>query len=84
MKEDVGTGWRDIESAPPADWSTDVDLWVLYPDGHGERITDCRASMSNGRPDWHARNDEWGWQRIYGTPTHWMPLPAPPTKGTSR
>ena len=72
-------GWRPIESAP-TDW-TQVDLWVVWK-GSGHRYTDCRSGLANGKPDWHTTNDECGWTEVHGTPTHWMPLPAPPA--TSR
>ena len=68
-------GWRLIETAP-TDW-TQVDLWVVWQ-GLGQRITDCRSSLTNGKPDWHTTSDEYGWTKVHGTPTHWMPLPAPP------
>ena len=68
-------GWRTIESAP-TDW-TQVDLWVVWQ-GLGQRITDCRSSLANGKTDWHTTSDEYGWTKVHGTPTHWMPLPAPP------
>jgi hypothetical protein len=68
--------WQPIESAR-TDWSVDVDLWVVSKYG-AERITDCRARLLNGKPDWHMRSDEEGWRRVTGTPTHWMPLPEPP------
>ena len=67
--------WQPISSAPIG-WEHEVDLWVENC-GHGGRISDCRASLSNGKPDWHTRSDD-GWQRIHGKVTHWMPLPVPP------
>ena len=75
------TGWKRIETAP-TDWSEDVDLWVVSRHG-AQRIADCRASLSNGKPQWHTRSDEMGWVRINGTPTHWMPLPAPPEQSNA-
>jgi hypothetical protein len=72
----VTQGWQDIASAP-TDWSEDVDLWVLSPYGDA-RVTNCRASLTNGKPNWHTRCDERGWTPVEGTPTHWRPLPTPP------
>jgi len=67
--------WRTIDSAP-TDWQ-EVDLWNVWQ-GIGERVANCRARLSNGRPEWHTRSDEYGWSVFSGTPTHWMPLPEPP------
>ena len=76
IREMIATdGWRPIESAP-TNW-TQVDLWVVWQ-GLGQRITDCRSRLANGKPDWHTTSDEYGWTQVHGTPTHWMPLPAPP------
>ena len=68
--------WRDMAAAP-SDW-TAVDLWVVNKVGDGERLPDCRASLSNGVPDWHYDCPEMGWTRIRGTPVKWKPLPTPP------
>lgn len=73
--------WQPIDSAP-TDWSRDVDLWVMW-NGLGQRITDCRASLANGKPDWHMRCDEKGWRRVSGTATHWMERPAPPSMAST-
>lgn len=84
MKEDVGTGWRDIESAP-RDGSeilvfeatpTGPFMRVGYWEEHGEDIDTGRPSSG-----WSEADD--GYVGFIN-PTHWMPLPAPPTKGTSR
>lgn len=71
----MSTQWADISTAP-TDW-TEVDLWVVW-EGLGQRITNCRASLANGKPDWRTRSDEHGWTKVHGTPTHWMPLPDAP------
>lgn len=69
--------WRPIETAPK-DGSL-IDLWC----GDYERVAD--AKWDTKRRAWV----EWGidgfdcmeWVRLpdYYKPTHWMPLPEPPT-----
>jgi len=96
MKEDVGTGWRDIESAP-RDGTEILVYWprvALDDDGNptGEVLSEAGhiSVSSNSFGGWepdnvveangHYFDDDFE----FGDPTHWMPLPAPPTKGTSR
>jgi len=71
--------WLPIESAPRD--GTYVDLWMCGPNNSkGARVTDC----------WFGG----GWLKDYGRdgedtpeimvgdkPTHWMPLPEPPSEG---
>ena len=59
--------WRDIETAP----KEPVPILVAYDDGSVEMVED---------------SSEYNWQPYKGkkprvqAPTHWMPLPKPPTQ----
>lgn len=71
--------WQSIETAPKD--GRLIDLWM-----DGERLPDCF---------WYSQCEEWGqrshWQQKYaetgadcsfpvaGAPSHWMPLPPPPS-----
>lgn len=64
------TGWRPIESAPKD------GTRILLSNGHIGRWAKWKTSKS---PRWvmerRSNNDQWPDQN----PTHWMPLPAPPS-----
>ena len=73
--------WRDMGTAP----KSGAEFIGYRPD---QGVFVCRwASMLEVAPDdydpidedyecwWH---DVWGWMEGELTPTHWMPLPAPP------
>ena len=63
-------GWRDIESAPTDGRS--VLVFCPRASDHGyERV---RLTWRQDGKWQGANNTSW-------PPTHWMPLPAPPTKG---
>ena len=71
--------WQPIETAPKD--GTMVDLWGINHLTHnkrGERIVNaswgvCTDWMGNELEDWrHGRGEDY-------QPTHWMPLPPPPT-----
>lgn len=71
--------WQDIYSAPRD--GTKIDLWgrnLLKFDKSGERIVNVkwgrvRDWMGHERDDWlHGRGEDF-------EPTHWMPIPPPPT-----
>jgi len=91
MKEDVGSGWRPIESAP-----RDGRFILLHvPRGleSGEVTVGAYCPPLEERDDrGRFRPGSWeGWLGMdadicssWCEPTHWQPLPAPPTKGTSR
>ncbi len=69
--------WQPIETVPS---DTDVDLWCRAADGSfsSVRVADCRKTV-NG---WATRGD-YGWEPLADfsfVPTHWMPLPPPPTE----
>jgi hypothetical protein len=62
--------WHDIETAPPA--AEDVQLHVLVTGGvHGREVVSVLA------------DGEWWRMRMREgsktQPTHWMPLPEPPS-----
>ena len=61
-------GWRPIETAPK-----DKSNIVLLRQPCG--------SIANGfwLAEAYAGNGAWIWPYVYKTPTHWMPLPPPPT-----
>ena len=77
--------WQPIETAPKD--GTNIDIWIGR-----ERRTDVRWRMSQDSPnrvwwcelafdDW---KDRWIWsnlaQEFSVSPTHWMPMPSPPTE----
>ena len=61
--------WQPIETAP----RNGRNIWAAYPDGEGH--------VFQTEAWWSAQDHEW--QEAFGCeklePTHWMPLPAPPT-----
>jgi hypothetical protein len=65
--------WQPIETAPKD--GSEIDLWISdprYPDGY--RIPEC--AWMDGR--WVSTLED---QRLESkqAPTHWMPLPEPPS-----
>ena len=71
-----GSEWRDIESAPKESPVPLVDLWIA-DGGPGYRLTDCYWSIIDERWD---QIGSAGKPRFTGEPTHWMPLPGPPSQ----
>jgi hypothetical protein len=68
------TDWQPIETAPK-DGSV-IDLWTSC----GERVPDAKWTRHMGWVIWGTDSFESpGWERVFPSPTHWMPLPAPPT-----
>lgn len=79
--------WKTIDSAPKdgrelighrPDQGVFAFRWAwmeeLVPkDQHGDPVEDYDDSSSGW---WH---DRWGWLERDLTPTHWQPLPAPPS-----
>lgn len=60
------TEWQPIETAP----KDGRDALIAYSDGY----------IAIGW--WSDENQQWCWQNLYLSvmnPTHWMPLPEPPT-----
>lgn len=82
-------GWRDIETAPRD--GTKVLVYVpgasLYPTA-AQYDTRAYFEREYGNPDY--MEEGWRWSFGYPAdfheetiqPTHWMPLPEPPSKGT--
>lgn len=75
----VSQGWRDIETAPRD--GTLIDLWCIDRRGNyaPRRLTERQyGRMTNWVGEivvgWNIGNPYRDWQ-----PTHWMPLPAPPS-----
>ncbi len=75
MPSPAGGGWRPIESAPKGDGDDGPDILLYGP----------RENRS-GRPLFYIENSHWYrthwtivWMDGYGDPTHWRPLPAPPS-----
>jgi hypothetical protein len=67
--------WQPIETAPKD--GTEIDLWSPIC----KRIPDCKW-LDRYATGWFTRGDR-GWEEISTamiSPTHWMPLPAPPEK----
>lgn len=73
--EEVREGWRDIATAP------DREDGVLVCDANKPDPAVGSARFIDGR--WRGYDHGFGVECIYPTPTHWRPLPAPPTPGQS-
>jgi len=73
-----GDGWQPIETAPKDGKA--IDLYVLGPLGFGRRLPFVWWGLD---PDgWYGTTiNADGSNAISGglTPTHWMPIPAPPS-----
>lgn len=67
------TGWRDIATAPKD--GTDVLLFATWI-GNGRPVIGCGGWRKNGSEVY-----QWSWTWAC-EPTHWQPLPAPPTQET--
>lgn len=82
-ERDAAVGvWRDISTAPKD--GTLVDLWIPR---RRERAADCRFIKGGWRELSLTPFDTMEWCSLegYDQPTHWMPLPEPPTaKGAGR
>lgn len=74
----LSKGWRPIETAPMD--GTDILCWCVEPEFEGEENphTEQRVCFFG-----QMQEDYSCWMSHYGyeqRPTHWMPLPKPPTK----
>jgi hypothetical protein len=70
------SAWKPIETAPKD--GTPFDMWGLDPAGGGFRMAYCFYSEEEGgflADDGCSLTDH-----PFFTPTHWMPLPAPPAE----
>ena len=73
--------WQPIETAPKD--GTEFQAWVTHGrDQKGFWEPKCRYSEHGAFEMWgRVDYDCDGWDTYPGhTPTHWMPLPAPPVK----
>lgn len=69
--------WRPIETAPK-----DGTRVLVFDPIHGQRAASLMTSIED-------RDEQWVYARILGSdavafichPTHWRPLPAPPSDG---
>lgn len=81
----VKTGWQPIETAPKD--GTEIGVWLVFTPtqedwrtglGGFERFDVASWDAGCSNPGWER---EQGWQTHWvGEPTHWMPLPEPPSK----
>lgn len=74
--------WQPFETAPKD--STWIQIWVIDKDGEGRWCPEAYYSQREGL--W-ITDDGYGssvWVECYGTPTHWMPLPEPPSNVEQR
>lgn len=74
----LSKGWRPIDTAPMD--GTDILCWCVEPEFEGEENphTEQRVCFFG-----QMQEDYSCWMSHYGyeqRPTHWMPLPKPPTK----
>ena len=56
--------WQSIDTAPR--------------DGTTVLLASPRGRMANG--NWHQTYGVWSWPYVLIEPTHWMPLPDPPSQ----
>jgi hypothetical protein len=77
--------WQPIETAPK-DRLTNVLLWFPYDGKYPEK---CEGFCFIGIWGYPGEDDDICWIDPYdcdklGDPTHWMPLPNPPSDGALR
>lgn len=78
-----GDGWQDIASAPRD--GTEIDIWIgnsPIVDG-GYRIVNCWWSAVDGYWFGPMGGPARDLRQQAGVPTHWRPLPEPPTPESS-
>lgn len=66
--------WHDIATAP----KDDTVILLFGREGIST------AQWKERRSEWQVYTSENGWQECEVWPTHWMPLPAPPTLDPSQ
>lgn len=72
----VVPAWLPIESAPK-----DVEVWAFGREGYySAKLVEVQEFLSVGRGSrqalrWHNLS-----ANVYSEPTHWMPLPSPPSE----
>ena len=72
-------GWQPIETAP----ITDSEGWrygetILVWDG--SYVSVAKRDARGNFVDLESVDRDGDWNEIFPPPTHWMPLPPPPTK----
>lgn len=72
------SGWQDIATAPRD--GTAVDLWGHYANGSGFRFRMPGYFWEDGRWMNEDGEDASDYPKYIFQPTHWMPLPTPPTE----
>ena len=78
--------WQPIESAPKDGTEIILSWWTLEQISRKRMVTAGRFDKDNGDGEPHF--EAWtscfwdGWDTI-PTPTHWQPLPAPPSETTA-
>lgn len=72
--------WRPIETAPKeGSFLVFGGKWIgESDDGQNESYSGVAMVNRNSRPRFYVANEDEFWPYI-SNPTHWMPLPAPPT-----
>lgn len=79
--------WKDIESAPKNGteilvWRRDASVFIVRWEWAGDVVPKDRSGdpIEDYDEEFHGWwSDAYGWQQGIDTPTHWMPLPPPPT-----
>ena len=66
--------WQPIETAPKD--GTKIDIWFRLSDSHSARWTSC--AWDKARERWSGGPTDQG--EIHWLATHFMPLPAPPSR----
>lgn len=70
-------GWQPIETAPKD--GTRVLLWIVHCNAKYATSPFEEGWIGACIGSWSEHNGGgFTWYGIYGTPTHWRPLPAPP------
>lgn len=71
---DREAGWQPIDTAPK-----DGSRFMAFERGDEAQFYPCW---------WHIEVNDWaGWQNVWDSepePTHWMPLPSPPSTGSTK
>ena len=67
--------WYPIESAPT---NVAVLVWL-----HGFGMGGCNCMRCDHFGEWHETAHDGRTLKKSANPTHWMPLPPPPTEGES-
>lgn len=75
--------WQTMESAPK-DVGTQILLWMVHPSARysPDPVGEGWAAVVTAEWTDH-HNGGWTWHGLCGRPTHWMPLPAPPTASSA-